>query len=331
MRNTFALVVKLYSAELPFLRSFIYYYLDLGIDRFYFIDTSPVDDNRIAEYISQWYDNWKEFITLERHTVKEIALGDEAINLNNSIGIYNTLDSRIEEEWTIVVDTDEYLYFGDGMNVEQFIQRYPAEYYWFPWVMVVSDEWEISDTVVEGYEENTIKYMVRTKHVSKLRDHTFYSKRTIFPWNRLNRKEIRLSRKAARDKRQVSHPGICIHYWAKGIKDVLLKSAANRVGRKATLNTTSYDSSEDILKSIQQTLDNVNTLEDLPKRLKILADHSLMPQTLKMNFPWQVRIDYELLNKLLYQHLSNSTVERLIELYHQYKEEYADGEISTSG
>ncbi len=329
-REDFALICKLHVPELPFLRSFIDYYRELGVSKFYFIDTSPVGDERISEYLEKWYGNWGSFVTLENHQITEIANENKRISFNESDNIYNKLNAKIREEWLLVADVDEFFYFGKDVSLRDFVDKYPGDYYWFPWVKVVSDEWNVSTEKTIGFSENTVKYMVRTRHMAALKDHGFYRKGHLLPWKSIDKKKLRESRKLARKERVVGHPGVCIHYWSRGIRDVLIKTAANRVGAKATVGMTSNDSHEDVFNATRRLLQSIGSPEEIPKRLKMLAEYYLRNHSEHFDFPWQAEIDSDLLNQLLYEYIDTDTVDKLCDLYYRYKEKVINGEVSAA-
>jgi hypothetical protein len=94
-----AVVSKLFFGELPYLKSFLEYYLNIGIQKFYFVNTIPEYYDMIIEYLDDYISN-------------------DIIHIENINDIYKTrfnmcvtqLLPIIKEKYILHVDCDEYLW-----------------------------------------------------------------------------------------------------------------------------------------------------------------------------------------------------------------------------
>lgn len=168
---SFALVSRFQYCETPFLNEFINYYVELGIDHFYFVNTEPDNLERI-----------------ESHVAPEYSARMTIINKEPSIrvrGCQNLLLPHVKESFTLHVDLDEFLYL-DGKNLRTFLADYldpdnrPTHgAFTFPWVMSPCYKYvhrkSIRDILSDDYlfPSREVKSMALTAVTKEIGEHRF--------------------------------------------------------------------------------------------------------------------------------------------------------------
>lgn len=161
--HTFAVLTRGMYDESPFLAEFVGYYLSLGFDQVYFINT----DTQIG-YVNQCLPP----ILSARVTVIDMPnVGEDWQEL-----VLNEAIRWISEEWVLVVDLDEFLVLH-GQSIQAHVHRYGVGYskFRFRWLLALSTnyfETSVFD-LIDGplYVSNTGKIMARRTSIDQLSLH----------------------------------------------------------------------------------------------------------------------------------------------------------------
>lgn len=286
--ESFAVVTKLNTAELPYLKSFVDYYHSLGVEHFYFVDATPGEPGTVHRALHEWYGPTAGFFTVE----PDKWTGDFR-------AIYNQFYGRIGQDWTIVVDIDEYVYLGSASTLSDFVGNRTADHFFFPWLMCPADDWIIPAGPVTGFLGGASKYMARTNRTRWMQHHTFWRKPGVLDLTKRRSRKVRYDGEA-------SDGAMCVHYWGRGLSDVILKSIWQTKGGKV---------------DAQRSLEQISEPSELPKRLKLLALLCRKDRPIKLSTDCHVHVDSEWLDRLLSTWTTGDVTAHITELYQQYKED----------
>jgi len=169
--NSVGLVARLQITELPFLNEFLDYYVRLGVDKFYLINTEP--DNKESIQLA---------IPSEFKSKVEVINKKAKDNLNSSL---NCVLPKVGEAFLLNVDMDEFLYLN-GLSLPEFISqeglsggnRDALECH-FKWVMspLCDELYAPSIFSILGkrkfFPSKDSKSLARVKNVVKIKSHCF--------------------------------------------------------------------------------------------------------------------------------------------------------------
>lgn len=197
--TSIAVLSRIYPGEIPYINSFLEYYVKIGIDKFYLINTHYDNKDEIIDYLSK--NNHFDKIKLY-HLPKECK---------ELIGCQSKYLQYIEEEYTLNIDIDEYLQIR---NLKDFCitlknQEREIDAISFIWYMNFNDS--ITDNssleiVTKKWTEG--KCLFKTKNITKINDHMCYSdnKRLLVIQSNI----------------------MLLHLWSRSFNDVIIKTINQR-------------------------------------------------------------------------------------------------------
>jgi len=184
---SFALISRFQYCETPFLNEFINYYVDLGVDHFYFVNTEPHNLERIKSHIAAEYLN--QITIINR---------DDTTPFNQ---LANTALEHIKETFMLHLDLDEFLYLN-GKDLRHFISElispdadsdshftrshFTHQAFTFRWILSPSYKYVYKDSIKNILSDNYFfpsrdcKTMALTKSIETIRDHTCKYKTEIY-------------------------------------------------------------------------------------------------------------------------------------------------------
>lgn len=296
--SSFALVTRLQKSETPYLNEFLEYYKNIGINKFYLINTEPNNEKFIDQTISP---EFKDMICLfnkkEEDNVHECT---------------NIALPHINETFLMHIDMDEFLYL-DGMTLDEFVEsekfdRHRDEFLEcsFRWVMTPLYDKLDAPSIKSILEK---RYFFPSKNVKSL----YYTKDiSVIGEHKCTLKEKKKVKKIYNSK---THNCFVFHVSSRGILDIINKILFSQFN---DLKNT---------KNAKNELDELifnETSTFLPNRFILLAFQSrFSPYVLKSQFDYpklrhQTDIDllreitFSGLNDLLKREVSKKDLEKLI-------------------
>lgn len=218
MNTTIAVVSRIYIGEIPYIISFIEYYISIGISKFYFI----VTDNKNYDLIKDLLKKYDKYICYFVHK-KSIK------NLDRDS--FKNIEKIIKEEYILNVDIDEFLYLKKGIFDYKFIQDlikdYPADKYIFDWIMVVNDG--ICNKESGFIKKKMGKVMVKSSAgISSILCHDIILKK--------------------KDPKIFYDNIYILHYWGRSMNDIIVKCIYGNLPDKKTTNL------EEIIKNLENNI-----------------------------------------------------------------------------
>lgn len=151
-------MTRIQLIEAPYLDEYISWYLALGFNRVYFLNTEPVNEQAIKEFIQPGLLNKVTFVNHACPT--------------NSFGYLRKMfTNTVKEDYILHADSDEYLMLPKSFtNISQLVEKHSYDKYLFRWVDIPVDslyetsmtEYLLSDKATGRYCA-TQKMMVRRK------------------------------------------------------------------------------------------------------------------------------------------------------------------------
>lgn len=182
MAPTFALISRFMSIDVPYLAEWFEYYDKLGITHYYLY------------YIDAFYINLEKALTYFPKDKVTIRLFSQ-----NCIQDLNTIHRvypyKIEEDFVLHVDSDEFLYLGKGVSLPQFIEAHnEIDYFYFQWLMAPSKQ-EFIECLNDILKDSTSpKYLLSmTKSMARTSKITFSNDTHSFDYNPQTTKTLRTS------------------------------------------------------------------------------------------------------------------------------------------
>ena len=122
-----------------YLRDWVEYHKQLGIDRIYLYDNNDINGERFEEVIKD-YINSRYVVVFDRRGIEKGLVFDENnINLQNKcyVETYNNLQIYSNYKWIFFIDIDEYIYVKEGTLAEQLNSEKYKDFdtIVFPWVI----------------------------------------------------------------------------------------------------------------------------------------------------------------------------------------------------
>lgn len=152
-----AIQVRGMEDEFPYINEFFDYYISIGFDHFYFINTSG-NGNRIFSYLNS---EFHQYISILDYSNKIPDWQD--LSLNESI-------KRISEDWVLNIDMDEFLFLKED-SIKTLITNLPGDIdkVHFKWVVCLSENY-LQESVLQlsqgkKYRSEQFKTMAKTKAI----------------------------------------------------------------------------------------------------------------------------------------------------------------------
>lgn len=122
-----------------YLRDWVEYHKQLGIDKIFLYDNNDIDGERFEDVIKDYIDS-KYVIVFDRRGIEKGLVYDENnINLQNKcyVETYNNLQIYSNYKWVFFIDIDEYIHIKEGTLEECLNNEKYKEYdtIIFPWVI----------------------------------------------------------------------------------------------------------------------------------------------------------------------------------------------------
>ena len=160
-------ILCLVRNELPYLLEWIEYHLGMGISTIYLICT---DDQFIKTFQFVQQSPFAEQIRLFRYSKFEPGW---------QLAAYDQFVNKIEEDWVLVLDIDEYLYLHDNSDLTKYLQKVSDDIgqIQFPWVNLISSEYffhSITDVLSSSsmHISNHVKSIARTESLTNVGIHS---------------------------------------------------------------------------------------------------------------------------------------------------------------
>lgn len=116
-KNSLALVA-IFKNEADILEEFIDHHLWQGVDRFYLTNNNSEDDYQSV------IDKYKKYVTLFQNNSKSFDITDTKPDVQGvQLDEYNLAIKRVEEDWTLVCDLDEFFYTRKGMTFDKIFDQ----------------------------------------------------------------------------------------------------------------------------------------------------------------------------------------------------------------
>ena len=143
-----------------YLRDWVEYHKQLGVDRIYLYDNNDINGERFEEVI-QDYINSRYVVVFDRRGIEKGLVFDENnINLQNKcyVETYNNLQIYSNYKWIFFIDIDEYIYVKEGTLAEYLNSEKYKDFdtIVFPWVIY-------NDNNKLKYEPGKLKQRFPTK------------------------------------------------------------------------------------------------------------------------------------------------------------------------
>ena len=118
-------MIAIFKNEADILEEWIDHHLHIGVDKFYLTNNASKDDyqsvlKKYGDRIVLFHDNRKSYT--EDQWTDEVAAGDAIKNLQRQA--YMNTFPLVQEDWTTVVDIDEFIYFRHGMTFEKMVNHF---------------------------------------------------------------------------------------------------------------------------------------------------------------------------------------------------------------
>ena len=186
VKNTVAVVARVFIGDLPYTRSFLDYYKKIGADEIYLIITNNDEENFIKSYLSS--NPFVKFIVSATRIIK--------------MPVLSGLLKDIETDFILNVDIDEYL---DIKNIKQIFTEEKADKYHFYWNITVQDGFSDETKGFDAhFSKKPYKTMCRTKNIKYWKDsHNCYTT------SNTTTKESKYK---------------LVHYYGRSFNDIVIKS-----------------------------------------------------------------------------------------------------------
>lgn len=156
--NTVAVVSRIFIGDLPYTRSFLDYYKNIGADLIYLIITNKEEEDQIKTYLTP--SPFVKFIVSDTRTI--------------NMPVLSLLLQNIQTEFILNVDIDEYL---DIKNIKTILTEEKADKYHFFWNITVNDGFSEETKGFDArFSKKPFKTMCRTKNIKYWKDsHNCYT------------------------------------------------------------------------------------------------------------------------------------------------------------
>ena len=292
--SSFQLITRYCKIEAPYWRYFLEHYKSLGISLFH-ICVQTEDD------LDDFNNQFKGLCT--NHIIHKLNS-----NLTPDVAMKNFNFKLINPDlkYTIFLDSDEFFNFTGNINdLNECIDKFTQIR--IPWVMNILEN--IYDDKCQGYYGHTGKPISLTSQITSLHgDHAFKLRG-------FRKKVEHLIGKRSEHRIPLLINAILIHYWSRGIKDVILRTIFSRF---KSFKQSDQSQFFEIIKS-----------GSLPNRLKMMAFLSIQKNYLFFESKFISNYyDAEIENILLRSFgISEILVDDIQENYFNYKEQLIKNNI----
>lgn len=198
--TSIAVLSRIYPGEIPYINSFLEYYVKIGVDKFYLINTHYDNKDEIIDFLSK---------NTHFEKIKLYHLPKDYLEL---IGCQNNYLQYIEEEYTLNIDIDEYLQITDLKDfcITMKNQDKEIDGILFNWYMNFNDKVIQEDNILEIISKKWTegKCLFKTKNITQINDHMCYS----------NIKQLLI----------IPSNIMLLHLWSRSFNDVIIKSINQR-------------------------------------------------------------------------------------------------------
>jgi|GEM_PF-2820865 len=292
MKKSVEVVTRVSRIEIPFLLSFVDYYLNkMQVDRISFLVRHQKDFDEIKNYLLDK--------NVDQGKVKTHFI-DDGLDIS-----YRSLTPLILEkticQYLMIVDCDEFLQFKNDISLKEFMQSFNDDFALFKWKMLVCDKLVGNESKIEFnqfIEGHDAKYLVKKDRVDYLEEH--FAKI-------INR---------GRPSKIYNEQAYILHFCLRGIEDALLKTVYQKFAFiNKTLNAIKYQSCDKINEDLTNNL--------LPNRFQIMAFLKIQIHQ-KLPRPFNLGIDSEYLKKLWNEEIPKKVnLTQLLAVYAKSKEKLA--------
>ena len=298
--SSFQLITRYCKIESPYWRLFLEHYRNLGVSFFHICIQTKEDLDDFNLRFKDLFDN---------HIIHEL---DPRIPPNKALKFFNFKLLKTDLKYTIFVDADEFFSFSgldnDLYECIDFFSQIRIN-----WVMNIIEN--IYEDKQKGYFGHTGKPMALTKNLLSFRsDHIFRLKgrkrkilKSLIIYNQNPLKKFNSFINGSSNNITIQINAILIHYWARGIKDVILRSLFSRFKSFKQMDQSSFF---EIVKS-----------GSIPNRLKMMAYLSKQENYLSFDKQFNYEFyDKESEEQLLKSFgLSQILIDDIYENYYNYK------------
>lgn len=235
---TFAVMARLYNAELPYLVSFVQHYTLIGSRTFYLLNNKFEQHEELRSFLEGMN------MTEVRFVLKSYRNASEEFPTPSTVVKDSELLVSIKETFVINVDIDEYWVLPNNMNLGKYVAAFPGDCYFMHWLEVPSDSFSDGPhPPYVGHTGHRGKWMARTAKLLDMRlsEPLLVVPHTVVGDSYQHRPEV---------------VGTLIHFWGRNFKDVATKAYS----QTGVLKSAGFESSRN----------DVNNGR-LPERLKLLA------------------------------------------------------------
>lgn len=153
-------------SESPFVEEWLEFHVRLGFDRVHLVSTDESE--------SEMEDCLRSSVFRDHVALHHF----DAFQPGWQMACYNAFLPRVEEDWLLVLDVDEYLCLGEGKDLRSFLDALPGDIgqVQFPWLNAVSDSYFHASTFdvlrdSRQHVSNHVKSLVRRRNVTHLGIH----------------------------------------------------------------------------------------------------------------------------------------------------------------
>ena len=304
--NTLAIVTRISKIEIPYLLSFIDFYLEKHEpDKIYFLIKVPEEIEEIKQYIES-----NRRVALEKIEFKIIPE-------ENSIWLKDNVDfikKEVKEDFIFFPDADEFLIFNNKTRLKDYIQDCPDQVL-FGWYFAINDKKNNLGT--NNIFKNIIpmdnhKCLVRKEIIYSLVDHRCVP---IYLKDKMEAKGMGYVEYMRREENKdpFERNAYIIHYWSRSFEDTLMKMIYQQFKAEHFFRVNKkYSSAQSVKENILHN--------ELPYRLKILAFMANMKKPIKINKIF-IKIDREYEQKLLDSFINKNDLNAIYNAYIEYKNE----------
>ena len=274
------------SVEKPYFAAFLKHYSNLGIKSFHVLVQYIEEKNEIENHFFKKFPKLNIFI----HKVSNKISPNKALE-NFDISIINGI-----QKYTLLVDCDEFLYFGNrNMNISKlFLLNTEVKQFFIPWIIMPQITSDVPN--LKGFWGHIGKPIALSKSIKKLRSvHSFEIKQKNF-----------LKKFFSPISCPVGEHGIfLVHFWPRSFRDTLLKVFGQRLR-----NSKSKDRSRalEIIRS-----------GDLPIRIRIMAYLDIQYKYLRCDEVLEIEYEQKMEEQLLRKYLSEKDEKICWNNYKEYK------------
>ncbi len=257
--------------ETPYLEEWLEHHIELGIDCIYLISTDKDYQSMMDFVASSKYKN-----NIKLYHYQDFKRGWQ-------IRCYNSHFKNIEEDWLLILDSDEYLYLNAYKNIHDFLSLADHEVgqIQFPWLNLTTTEYTHNKTVdilnqPTGYASDHVKSMVRRKYLRGIGIHSHAIGKTKnllssgYETQQKNKHALFIN-----DPSYYQHHPCILHFTSRGCLDVMVRIIGHQF---FNAKNGAHEHSR-----LKRFLLNEANWKNLPNRFLLLKIHQSLP-SVELNF-----------------------------------------------